>query len=791
MKKHILLILGFMGHSLLFAQGKNLDNEAAVNWPVIEQAVISNDGKFVAYVVKSAGSGSTLVVQAVNSSWKKEMKEVAGKIGDIQFTENSRWFLFREESDSIGIFDIAKDTLYYLGSISDFAISKESKGQWIAYKTGKEKKDLSLLDLYTLEEKRYFNIYSYLFADRGHVLVMNARDQDGMHTNSVIWHDLSNGKDTIISNRGEASNFAFDNSGTQLAFLSVNKIAKHSTRTLLYYKSGLDTAIVLVNSRTEGVEKLSIEEREINFSAHGDKLFFYIKKEDQDDFDNASNDKAQVRVLNYHDDTLQFAQMHGSLLSVIDLETKKNVRILGKPKDFSWIVSKGNDGNYVIVESNVVGSPGDYKWHESASPDIYLVSVKDGTRTLLKSRLISYDLYFSPEGKYIVWYDRKQRNWFSYNIEHHFLRNITQNINAKIYLDNNEVPDYPDPAGIAGWKVDDESVLIYDRFDIWQVDPDDVKPPVNLTGGYGRKNNTCLRYLTSEKEGLTSFFSTDTLLLTAFNLNTKDNGFIKLPLSDPKKVTPLFMQSRMYYFPGVEVSYSEARLPFLPMKAKNANVYIVKRMSATEYPNIYTTNDFKTFRPITALMPQKNFNWYKAELIHWKMLNGMPAEGILYKPENFDPNKKYPVIFHYYEKNSNALNFFIQPELSNGVMNIPWFVSNGYIVIVPNIYYKIGDPGAGVYSTIISLSNYVSRIPWIDINHMGLQGHSFGGWETNYMVSRTSIFTAAAPAAGPSNFVCGYGEKLPSAFFYERGQGRMGATLWQSPNLYAKNSPHF
>ncbi len=146
------------------------------------------------------------------------------------------------------------------------------------------------------------------------------------------------------------------------------------------------------------------------------------------------------------------------------------------------------------------------------------------------------------------------------------------------------------------------------------------------------------------------------------------------------------------------------------------------------------------------------------------------------------------MIFFYYEKYSDALNDFIHPALSNGVMNIPWFVSNGYLVFVPDIYFSDGHPGRSALNSVVSAAQFLSRMPFVDSKHMGLQGHSFGGFETNYIVSRTTIFAAAAPSAGVSDLFSDYGHDYG---YYEGGQGRIGASLWERPDLYIENSSLF
>jgi dipeptidyl aminopeptidase/acylaminoacyl peptidase len=235
------------------------------------------------------------------------------------------------------------------------------------------------------------------------------------------------------------------------------------------------------------------------------------------------------------------------------------------------------------------------------------------------------------------------------------------------------------------------------------------------------------------------------------------------------------------------------KLPGLPIKANNANAYVLERMSVNQYPNLYFTIDFINYERLTDFEPQKEYRWYTNEMINWKLPDGTTGEGILYKPEDFNPTKKYPIIFYYYEKPSSAFNMFIHPELSTGVLSIPWFVSREYLVFVPDITFKIGFAGESAYSSVVSAAKVLSKYKWIDKNKMGLQGHSFGGFETNYIITRTNLFKAAASSAGPVSFFSAYGQpnlELESNHnFFEFGQGRMGADLWQKKDLYLANSP--
>src|SRR6266542_370002 len=210
------------------------------------------------------------------------------------------------------------------------------------------------------------------------------------------------------------------------------------------------------------------------------------------------------------------------------------------------------------------------------------------------------------------------------------------------------------------------------------------------------------------------------------------------------------MSPDVYYF---SESVSFVDFPTNLEKAKQANVFLLERMSATQFPNLQITRDFAEFIPVSELGPQKKYNWLTSELVRWRTFDGRPGEGILYKPENFERHKKYPIIFYVYERQSDGLNKFINPELSNGPMNIPFFVSQGYLVFCPDIHYNVGAPGESAYNYVVSAANMMAQKEWVDRNRMGIQGHSFGGYEVNYLITRTKFFAAAASAAGPSDWV--------------------------------------
>ena len=326
-------------------------------------------------------------------------------------------------------------------------------------------------------------------------------------------------------------------------------------------------------------------------------------------------------------------------------------------------------------------------------------------------------------------------------------------------------------------------MLFYDKYDIWLGNLLNNKPSVNLTNSYGRKNKLRFRIAGNYNSKRISIYQH--IILTAFDTKNKNSGFFRKRLDDKGDPELLTMGAYSYADPtGI-----------IEQKASDTNIYIIQRSSASYFPNYFWTSDFKTFTPVTNVYPEYRYNWLTSELISYKTMDGILSQGILYKPQNFDPNKKYPIIFHYYEKKSDRLNVYLKPGYAINEINIPWFVSKGYLVFTPDIYYKIGHAGESAFNSVVSAAKYLSKFPWIDTLKMGLQGHSFGGYETNYIITHSNIFCAAISAAGISDMISSSGGLSHGGIsrqpLYESGQNRMGVLVWRRSDLYFENSPIF
>jgi dipeptidyl aminopeptidase/acylaminoacyl peptidase len=225
---------------------------------------------------------------------------------------------------------------------------------------------------------------------------------------------------------------------------------------------------------------------------------------------------------------------------------------------------------------------------------------------------------------------------------------------------------------------------------------------------------------------------------------------------------------------------------------------LIRRMTVSEYPEIRVLDSlYKYEKVISKTNPQQaNYNWASVELVKWKAYDGTLLEGLLYKPEDFDSQKKYPLMLYYYELNSDNLYNHQAPRPSASTINPTEYASAGYLVFIPDIRYVPGKPAKSAFNSIMSATDYLIKNYPVDSTRMGLQGQSWGGYQTAQLITMTKRYAAAMAGAPVGNMFSAYGgirwgSGLNRQFQYESQQSRIGKTIWEAPELYVENSPLF
>ncbi|TWI87777.1 alpha/beta hydrolase family protein [Chitinophaga japonensis] len=773
-----------------------IDTSVYENWPSVGGLIISNNGKYAIYTIENRPVGSrTLMLQSTDNSWKKEVP-YGPTAFSVKITSDSKNAIVIKGKDSLTIIPLGSSSIEYIAKVKSFQIPKNGSGKWVAYHSNEPGNILTLRNLSTGQETAFSNVKNYIFNNNGNTLILQREDASGgSHNQTLDWINLNEGKSMPIWHGSIAENMILDDEGEQLVFIVKEKNGSKIEKSVWYYALGMNKAILKTdNTSTKFQDSLEIDGISHWSGKDTKKLFLRLIRKNEPKMMQKPN-QVGLTIWSYKDRKLQSQQTKEigykkREMAILDFKTNRIIRL---EQETDRCVKTFED--FAIIHHRISeGDASEDNWNSSRRLLLYLISLENGAKReieKLENREIEGN-NISPKGKYLVFYEKQQKNFFSYEISTGILRNITNKISTSwlsTYAD-----DYPTSStnvrGVACWLEEDTALLIYDQYDIWKIDPKGIQPPINMTNGYGKRQKIIFSLIYNGYSD-ESILKDSSLILSAFNTKNKDNGFFRKRLSSTEDPVLLTMGPQLYYIP--DNPYLPDGSNFRPIKALDSNIYIVRRMSATNSANYYSTTDFRTFKQLSDVKPERDYNWYKAELHKWESRNGETIQGILYKPEDFNPEKRYPVIFYCYERQSDRLNAYIKPTTSGNGLNIPFFVSNGYLVFTPDIHFSIGHPGESAINSILPAIQYLSRRPFIKENKIGFQGHSFGGFLGNYLATHTDNFAAICSSSGLSDFISGYnsiaedGRSLQS--LYELGQNRIGATLWDKPNLYLENSP--
>jgi dipeptidyl aminopeptidase/acylaminoacyl peptidase len=354
--------------------------------------------------------------------------------------------------------------------------------------------------------------------------------------------------------------------------------------------------------------------------------------------------------------------------------------------------------------------------------------------------------------------------------------------NVNWQTDANGMPLIPEPYGVVGYSSDEQYLYLHSAYDLWVYNTR-IGIMDCITEGNGQASKIRMELNLWDRDSV--YIDAKNAYITGFD--EKSKGAHVYELIDHQD-----------HFDVKEVYYTDHKISFMA-RSKNGESIIFRKMSISMYPDLrLTTDKFSAERQVSVTNPQQaEYNWATVELVNWKSYNGIPLEGLLYKPENFDPSKKYPLMIYYYELNSDELYNHSVPRPTASIIYPTEYASAGYLVFIPDIRYKVGHPAQSAYDCIMSGTDHVLKlVPAIDSTRMGLQGQSWGGYQTAQLITMTTRYRAAMAGAPVSNMFSAYGgirwgSGVNRQFQYERTQSRIGKTIWEAPELYRENSPLF
>ncbi|HVX49831.1 MAG TPA: prolyl oligopeptidase family serine peptidase [Chitinophagaceae bacterium] len=659
---------------------------------------------------------------------------------------------------------------------------------------------LVLRNLQTGAEIKYPFTSDYIFSKNGAKLALHTTKKNGdtLQKARVLVITLPGlTADTVMQGLNDAKNLVFDESGSRLAFIAERDSSTKALQKfykLWYYKTGMDSAVLRAGINLPGIAAgFTVSPHYApRFSKKGSRLLFGVEEVlPPKDTLVPDFEKAGLDVWNYKDEELQPEQLRRlergiwrSYLTVIDEDKTEPVQ-LGSHIFETVLPTYEGDGD-IFYATTDTGRRVAAQWQGYTFSDVYAVNPVTGEKHLvIKNFKGTVDPSYT--GKYLLFYDDRGRCYRVYNSITGRYYKIGTDITTALYDEENDVPDDARPYGIIRWMQDDKYLLLYDRYDVWKVDPENKEKSELLTTG--RKDRTQYRYATLDEDE--KFIKPGQRLV--FKTYNEVNKYTGLYAREGTKDLVLILNRPAYLSNFV--------------KAKNSGNLLFSKETFSAPPDIFLyrededaevdTDGREVLTPLSHINPQQSeYLWGTAELFKWKAYTGKLTEGILYKPENFDPAKKYPMIVYFYERNNNTLYNYQAPAPTPSRLNVSFFVSRGYVVFIPDIWYTNGHPGKSACDYVISGTRALIKLGFIDSTKIGLQGQSWGGYQTAYIITQTNLYAAAWAGAPVVNMFSAYGgirweSGLNRQFQYEKTQSRIGADIWQRPDLYTENSPLF
>jgi len=760
------------------------------------------------------------------------------------------------EENELHLYSLEADTTHVVKYGSRPAFSTD--GKWCAYTIGYSSEErerrqesrqpvhnkLGLFDLETGEEAIIEDVASFAFRDDGAWLVMRRYGIEGRESGGVdlVLREMATGRDT---NFGNVSDFAWQDEGDLLALIidaegqAGNGVqlfdpGSATLRTLIssetvykdpHWREEADDLAVMreredegfedpthdlivwtgLNTRSPGMKIFDhstvpafpdsmriVDYRSLSFSEDGTEVFFGIKAWEpkpaepgraEEDTTGAEprtgrpeegDDPSNVEVWHARDTSIMPEQKlransnrARNYISVWNLESDSFVQLADEVVEDVFPI-EGTNRAY-----GTDATP--YEREAMFGPnrnDIWVIDTVTGERTLIKEGL-QYSFGVSPGGRYLLYLEND--HYYTCDLESGAHVNITQGVPTDFidHADDHTVEQKP-PFRYAGWAEDDEAILIYDEFDIWAVAPDGSGAE-RLT--FGAEDMIRHRYYRLDREQ--DFIALDEpMYMTLEGEWSKKYGYA---VRDRRgRVTPL-----------VFADESIAGLT----RAEETDVYAYTRQDFDDSPDLFVGGpDLTDARQITNTNPfQADYAWGYSELVDFENSEGRPLQGALFYPADYEPGRQYPMIVYIYEITSNTVRRYSVPSERNSYNTTVW-TQQGYFVLQSDIVYRDRNPGLSALDCITSAVETVLETGMIDPERVGLVGHSWGAYQTAFVVTQTDLFAAGVAGAPLTDLISMYlsiywNSGSTDARIFEISQARMEVPFWEDMQAYIDNSP--
>ncbi|KYG72771.1 prolyl oligopeptidase family serine peptidase [Roseivirga echinicomitans] len=766
-------------------------------WNSIRNTSISPNGLWMTYSYVPNDGDSRLHIRKIDGDTVRSA--INGK--QVNFSMDNQWVAYltdvpekskkagQPSTSTLELFNLASNTVLTVENTSGYSFSEASNYIAIQKNPGDRKaehkgSDLILKNLKSDKALNIGNVSSYAFNEKG-TLFAYLVDADGDNGNGLYIIDLSNNRSwPLHTGAFTYSQMTWNEEGNQLAVLygSTEK-GNVEQNNSLYWASNLASGMSALNSENTYSPDSSFpnnmvisEYGRLAWNENSTQLYFGVKEQTKE-LKKDDELKANVDVWHWKDERVQSVQMvqsgrdrRSTYTAVLNLGNKKFIQLENEDMPN---VSYSDKSQWAVGQNNTkyrndVNIPGNYA-------DIYSVNTRTGEKKLITERLY-WKLGMSPNGEWTVF--SREGEVFAYN----FGTGKTTNMTAKAGVSFQNV-DYDTPVekpsyGVAGWSKDGKWLLLNNRYDLWAISLNSNEAK-NITQGMGDQEEIQFRLAQLDPEA-DDYDLSKPLLLSAYGEWTKKSGYYTVEMG--KKPNVLRYEDNMIG---------------RPTKAKDANKLIYTEQTFVDFPDYWIADlTFKNPKKITDANPQQaNYKWGKRILVDYTDQRGNKLQATLALPADYEPGKKYPMVMYFYEKMSQRHHQYSMPTYDDRP-HMSTYASNGYLVLMPDIVFDEGKPGSSALDDVTSAAKEVIKLGYADPERIGLQGHSWGGYETSFIVTQTDMFAAVVTGAPLTNLISMYNIAYKQSGslngpILEWSQGRMGVSPWENMQLYQDQSPLF
>ena len=829
-------ILMFVSLNFVLAQqAKKMTPDVYSQWNKIKQIQMSDSAEVIIYSLeKEIGDKKMGIYTSIDDMTtyvdrvNKHYTDVEGKyiLYSRSLSYDSLRSLKRKKTekdklpkDSLCIYNLATKTTTVIDNIEDFKVPEKYSGYCFYTKKLKSKPASIIKDSISLDtiiiidtltkktqkvkkvcdslaliirhldsgrEDTIIQVKDYVFAEENPKLAYCQCSGDSLASYSVFTKDLTT--DSLFKlnqDMFQITQMSFDKKGKHFAFLGLEQKSEAKQKPFkLYLDKAINQASNLPVDTIKPQDWVISEHKPITWSESGKRLFFGIAPIlPIKDTTLLEDESVQVEIW-YHDSPRLYTQMEANIENdrkksyaiMYDLDSLRFTSLESLDADRSIISAKG-DGRY-FLQMNAKPYLKEMTWLGDYRKDFVLIDTKTNQTSLILAGDYG-DPTFSPTGRYLYWWSRADSIWKTFDTQKSIFGVLGLWSVATFQNEENDIPQKADPYGIAGWLPQDSAAVLYDRYDLWQLNPNDPFAVRQLTNG--RLQHQVHRWIKTDPDD--DFMYTDQAwLIKRFDENTKGSSYVHL-YADSLKTKLL-------------TGGNDVMLTTQVKKPRKNSKYLFTSENFNTFPDLLLANaDFSDIKKITNANPQQaEYGWGKAQLMAWTNYDNQKNEGMVFYPPQFDPEKKYPLIVNFYERSSDELHRHRAPEAHRSSINYTYYTNLGYIIFNPDIKYKTGQPGDDCYNAVESGVDALVKTGYIDETRIALQGHSWGGYQVAYLLTKSERYRCAESGAPVVNMVSAYGgirweSGMSRMFQYEKTQSRLGATLWENPERFHHNSP--